>query len=76
MEVACQAVVEAGVLKDELKGGVIGPFEAEETGHEVFCRFEHTVLGGGPGDDLGAGVVEVAVIVVVKDTGVEQSVGC
>ena len=71
MEVACQAVVEAGVLEDEFEGCIVGPFEAEETGHEVLCGFEHTVLGGGTGDDLGAGVVKVAVIVVVKDPGVE-----
>ena len=33
--VTCEGVVESGLLKDKFQGGVLGPFEAVETGKEV-----------------------------------------
>lgn len=30
------------------------------------------VLGGGSGDDFGRGVVEVSIVIIVQNTGIEQ----
>lgn len=43
------------------------PVEVEEAREEVLGAFEHAVLSGGAGDDLGSGGVEVAVVEEVEN---------
>lgn len=38
--VASQAVVKPILLNDQLDGGVVGPLQAEESGHEVFSTLK------------------------------------
>jgi hypothetical protein len=67
-----KGVVEALPFDDGFKGCIVGPFEAEEAGHEVLCRLQHSILRCCPCDDLGGGVVQLGVVVIEEDAGIEE----
>ena len=73
--IAGEGVVDdvGGGFREEFQRGVARPVEPEEAGEEVLARFEHPVLRCGSGNDLGAvRVVQLSVLVVVEDSGVEE----
>lgn len=63
----------AVAFDNDLERSVVGPFQAEKSCHKVFRALQHAVLGSGSGNDLGAGVVKVTIVIVVQNARIEES---
>ena len=55
--IVCQTIVEALLLDDEFKGGIIRPFKAKESCHEILGALEHPIFGCCASNDLAIGVI-------------------